>query len=236
MMNLKYYLRGLGIGVIVTALIMGIATGGKEKLSNAEIRERAKALGMVEEGTLLENASQTPLEEAEKAQEGLETITQEPDAVKEPDEDTEEMKKSAEEEMAEAGEPDTTPEEPEAISEEPDTKPEEPDQTADEPAKVVETPNEMAEEDPTDPVMDEVEGTQKEEPSAAGSVSIRIVQGDGSYSACKRLEEAGLIESASEFDLFLYQNGYDKKIRAGTFEIPANADGEKIARIITGLE
>ncbi len=229
MMNLKYYLRGLGIGVIVTALIMGIATGGKEKLSNAEIRERAKALGMVEEGTLLENASQTPLEEAEKAQEGLETITQEPDAVKEPDEDTEEMKKSAEEEMAEAGEPDTTPEEPEAISEEPD-------QTADEPAKVVETPNEMAEEDPTDPVMDEVEGTQKEEPSAAGSVSIRIVQGDGSYSACKRLEEAGLIESASEFDLFLYQNGYDKKIRAGTFEIPANADGEKIARIITGLE
>ena len=229
MMNLKYYLRGLGIGVIVTALIMGIATGGKEKLSNAEIRERAKALGMVEEGTLLENASQTPLEEAEKAQEGLETITQEPDAVKEPDEDTEEMKKSAEEEMAEAGEPDTTPEEPEAISEEPD-------QTADEPAKVVETPNEMAEEDPTDPVVDEVEGTQKEEPSAAGSVSIRIVQGDGSYSACKRLEEAGLIESASEFDLFLYQNGYDKKIRAGTFEIPANADGEKIARIITGLE
>ena len=229
MMNLKYYLRGLGIGVIVTALIMGIATGGKEKLSNAEIRERAKALGMVEEGTLLENASQTPLEEAEKAQEGLETITQEPDAVKEPDEDTEEMKKSAEEEMAEADEPDTTPEEPEAISEEPD-------QTADEPAKVVETPNEMAEEDPTDPVMDEVEGTQKEEPSAAGSVSIRIVQGDGSYSACKRLEEAGLIESASEFDLFLYQNGYDKKIRAGTFEIPANADGEKIARIITGLE
>ena len=148
--------------------------------------------------------------------------------MKEPDEDTEEMKKSAEEEMAEAGEPDTTPEEPEAISEEPD-------QTADEPAKVVETPNEMAEEDPTDPVMDEVEGTQKEEPSAAGSVSIRIVQGDGSYSACKRLEEAGLIESASEFDLFLYQNGYDKKIRAGTFEIPANADGEKIARIITAV-
>lgn len=243
MMNLKYYLRGLGIGVIVTALIMGIATGGKEKLSNAEIRERAKALGMVEEGTLLENASQTPLKEAEKEQEGLETITQEPDAVKEPDEDTEEMKELAEEEMAESGEPDTKPEdpdikpeEPDIKPEEPDTKPEEPDQTADEPAKVVETPNEMAEEDPADPVMDEVEETQKEAPPATGSVSIRIVQGDGSYSACKRLEEAGLIESASEFDLFLYQNGYDKKIRAGTFEIPANADGEKIARIITGLE
>ena len=55
-MNLKYYLRGLGVGILVTALIMSIAAKGKETLSNEEIKERAKALGMVEEGTLLENA------------------------------------------------------------------------------------------------------------------------------------------------------------------------------------
>ena len=30
-MNLKYYLRGLGIGIVVTAIIMGIAFGGKEQ-------------------------------------------------------------------------------------------------------------------------------------------------------------------------------------------------------------
>ena len=53
---------------------------------------------------------------------------------------------------------------------------------------------------------------------------------------CKKLEEAGLIESASEYDLFLYQNGYDKKIRAGTVEIPAGAGQEEIARIICGIE
>ena len=33
MMNLKSYLRGLGIGVVVTALIMGIVTGRKRKPS-----------------------------------------------------------------------------------------------------------------------------------------------------------------------------------------------------------
>ena len=53
-MNLKYYLRGLGIGIIVTALILGFSVGGKEKtLSNEEIKERAKELGMTEENVVL---------------------------------------------------------------------------------------------------------------------------------------------------------------------------------------
>ena len=48
-MKLKYYLRGLGIGVICTAIIMGIALSGnkKETLSDIEIIERARLLGMV---------------------------------------------------------------------------------------------------------------------------------------------------------------------------------------------
>lgn len=48
-MKLKYYLRGLGVGIICTAVIMGIALSGneKEKLTDAEIVERARLLGMV---------------------------------------------------------------------------------------------------------------------------------------------------------------------------------------------
>lgn len=48
-MKLKYYLRGLGVGIICTAIIMGIALSGKEKekLTDAEIVERARLLGMV---------------------------------------------------------------------------------------------------------------------------------------------------------------------------------------------
>ncbi len=52
-MKLKYYLRGLGIGIIGTAIVMGIALSGKkETLSDEEIIERAEVLGMVMEGKL----------------------------------------------------------------------------------------------------------------------------------------------------------------------------------------
>ncbi len=53
-MKLKYYLRGLGIGIIGTAIVMGIALSGKkETLSDEEIIERAEVLGMVMEGELV---------------------------------------------------------------------------------------------------------------------------------------------------------------------------------------
>ena len=52
-MKLKYYLGGLGIGIIVIAIVMGIALSGKkETLSDEEIIERAEVLGMVMEGEL----------------------------------------------------------------------------------------------------------------------------------------------------------------------------------------
>ncbi|SFB66971.1 hypothetical protein [Butyrivibrio sp. YAB3001] len=48
-MKLKYYMRGMGIGIILTAMVMGFALGGrKATISNAEVIKRAKALGMVE--------------------------------------------------------------------------------------------------------------------------------------------------------------------------------------------
>ena len=47
-MKLKYYLRGLGIGIIVTTLVLMVAfSGKKEKLSDQEIMQRAEQLGMV---------------------------------------------------------------------------------------------------------------------------------------------------------------------------------------------
>ena len=51
-MKLKYYLRGLGIGILVTALIMGISAGRIKQMSDEEVRARARELGMVESTTL----------------------------------------------------------------------------------------------------------------------------------------------------------------------------------------
>ncbi len=45
-MKLKYYMRGLGIGIILTTLIIAIANPKKE-ISDQEVKKRAEALGMV---------------------------------------------------------------------------------------------------------------------------------------------------------------------------------------------
>ncbi len=54
--HLKYYLRGMGSGIILAALLLGAAGRMRESetvmLTDAQIRERALAMGMVEVNTL----------------------------------------------------------------------------------------------------------------------------------------------------------------------------------------
>ena len=46
-MKLRYYMRGLGIGIFVTAILMALTIHGKtERLTDEQIIERAEALGM----------------------------------------------------------------------------------------------------------------------------------------------------------------------------------------------
>lgn len=98
-MKLKYYLRGLGIGMAVTALILGISFSGRQgqeaqTLTDEQIRERASELGMVDNSELtlaaLQNSaqSQTTMEpevtEESKLTADPETTT-EPEATAEPE-------------------------------------------------------------------------------------------------------------------------------------------------------
>lgn len=97
-MKLKYYLRGLGIGILVTALVMGVA-GGK-KLTDEEIKARALQLGMVEgsmtnvlsdlqantdEETKANNAVEEsiPVMETAEATQESETVTENVEVTKE---------------------------------------------------------------------------------------------------------------------------------------------------------
>lgn len=85
-MKLKYYLRGLGVGIICTAVIMGIATSGKskERLTDAEIIERARLLGMV----MAEEAKDEEPKDAAKKEESKaeEPKTEKPKTEKSKDE------------------------------------------------------------------------------------------------------------------------------------------------------
>lgn len=65
------------------------------------------------------------------------------------------------------------------------------------------------------------------------TVEIRVISGDSSVSVSRRVFEAGLVESAVEFDQYLCKEGYDKYICVGTYDIPSNADFETLAKILT---
>ena len=94
-MKLKYYLRGLGIGMIVTALILGISFShrqGQETqiLTDDQIRERAEQLGMVDSSELtlaaLQNSVQQQAQEnTEKTEASPEPETEETTTTSEPE-------------------------------------------------------------------------------------------------------------------------------------------------------
>ena len=119
-MKLKYYLRGLGIGMAVTALILGISFSGRQgqeaqTLTDEQIRERASELGMVDSSELtlaaLQNSAQPQTTMEPEVTEESETMT-EREATAEP-ETTTEPEATAEPEMT--TKPEAT-EEPELIT------------------------------------------------------------------------------------------------------------------------
>ena len=163
-MKLKYYLRGLGIGILVTAVIMGVTQGSrKETLSDREIRERAAALGMVEPGNSLADleAAETPV------------ATEIPAATEAP--------------------------------------------------AATETPEVTVR--PTQKPAEEEEG---------GSYTFEIQAGDSSYQVAYRLQQAGLVADARDFDNYLCSKGYDRKLKTGSYEIPETATEEEISEILCG--
>ncbi len=68
-MNLKYFLRGLGIGIVGTVIIFNIFGNKPEKevLTDAEIIERAQTLGMVMEDKKIEETLEQILNNQEEA-------------------------------------------------------------------------------------------------------------------------------------------------------------------------
>ena len=190
-MKLKYYLRGLGLGILVTALILGIAHMAQDKkqgMTDEEVITRAKELGMTESMVLADMVSSRE-ENTEQSAEPESTV--EASSQPESDPSTEEKAEDNTEESSEA-------ESSEAESSEPESTP--------------------------DSTLSDGQET----------VEIHIVSGDSSVSVSKKLAEAGLVEDVKEYDRYLCANGYDKKIRVGSYTISVNATLEEIAKIITG--
>ncbi len=202
-MKLKIYLRGLGIGIVVTALILGIS-GGQKEMSDAEVIARAKQLGMVEAetetGKLSDNYGAEKIETEKNNTE--ESRTNESEQVAETEAETTAVEQEAEEETT-AVEQETE----EEASKAPELKEETQDVTEKETVEEIQNP--------------------------AQTIEVTIVSGDDSAAASRRIYEAGLVESAADLDKYLCSNGYSKKVVSGTYKIPVGSDNETIAKIIT---
>ncbi|MDD6201799.1 MAG: hypothetical protein PUB13_02520 [Lachnospiraceae bacterium] len=196
-MKLRYYLRGLGIGILVTAALFLSMKDSAKPMTDAQVIARAKELGMIENPVL------SDLEIESESDEQEETITE----------------SSVPQETV----PETTETEAESTAEEP-TEAELTEAESTEPSQA----EEMAQADE----KSQVEEPITQELQEGNTVIIVVNKGDGSDTVSRKLYEAGLVEDAKTFDRYLMQNGYDRKIAAGSHEIPVNASDKEIAEIL----
>ncbi len=246
-MKLKYYLRGMGIGIILTAIVMGFALGGrKATLSDAEIIKRAKTLGMVEqsaqvlaeaqsdsEGSKNDTSSSDPslAEKGEKiSDKDQQEVSLSDTSISEVAPKTQESQTARAEESANAGE---SNEESEASIVE--TKI--PETTASEASTSETTTTETAStetatsETTTSETTTETQ-TETEPVITGPTKTVTIPGGTSSEGVAAILEREGLVDSATAFNRYLVETGKDRIIRSGTKTFPENATYDEIIEII----
>lgn len=205
-MKLKYYLRGAGIGVIVSTLILMIAFGvyqGKTKETVPADTENtsqeltiAEALSELDTETGTETTDVAVTETGETAAAAEETEIQPGEEATGPGEETEEPAETADEPAEEAGETAEAVDEPAVETGEPD----------------------------------EADMTVKK------TVSVVIQGGDSPMVVAHKLVTAGAVDDENQFYRYLLDHGLNDGIEIGNFSIPEGADYETVARIITTNE
>lgn len=202
-MKLRYYLRGLGLGILVTAAFF-IASNSKDTMTDAEVKARAKELGMIENTVLTDLESSTEVKESIVEVESSEVETEiEVSTV----EETTVMESTTEE---------TTMEEMTTVAE-------------------LETEEDTNNKTAVENKENEPASTDIKNTGNGTEVIVTVNRGDGSDTVARRLQELGVIPDAGEFDRFLMQNGYDRKISTGEHIIPANASWDEIGRTLCNM-
>lgn len=220
-MKLKYYLRGIGIGLIITTVVMALAfmLHKDELISDEEVRRRAEALGMVmpeETGgrdTLSNNdgaspeALNTPQGEKNDIGSGGDDAAAQPVSAMKDDENKPGGKDAGQVSEEKASDTKASDKKDASDKENADEADKKKDKNADEP-----------------------------EPGAGEEVELSIVGGEYSDIVSQKLYKAGLIEDAEDFNKYLADGGYDNLIQPGTYMIPVGADYDTIIGIITEKE
>lgn len=172
-MNFKYYLRGLGTGIVVTLIIVTISNSLR---GNKTVSENAAQPSSVQ-----------PTSAIEAILNNQRTTQAYGDAA------------SADATSADAASADVTS------------------------ADVISADTSSAE-----TVSDNVQQGQQERNI---TVSFETIQ--SSEAAAQLLEKAGIVDNWRNFNSYLVNNGYDRKVSGGTFSFSGNESYKEIAGIIT---
>ena len=238
-MKRKYYMRGLGIGVIITAILFTLVfPKNKQEITEAEIIAKAKELGYVKksEGITPEDINKIKEQEGMgTTPEGTQESTITPDTTPEPS-------GTPGPTMSPVPTPDapTPPEEPD--------KPDAPEMPTKVPTREVlpDTPTPEPTKAPTEAVKPtatatpatEVEPTATTAPTkapATGTITVTIERGMTASKVARLLESVGLIDNGTEFSAYLRKNDLAYDINIGTFSIPVGATYEEIGKILTEI-
>lgn len=206
-MKLKYFLRGVGMGIIITTLILMIGFNTKGKMTDEQIINRALELGLVYSSNSdgLELATATVAEPSSSSQ--AETNAAQTTATQ-----SDEAQTTATETTT--AENTTT----EAVTTETATTEAATTETATTETYVAETTTEK-------PVSVE---------TTAESYTFSIQGGTSSYRVAVDLYEHGMVDNPDTFDEYLENTGYSNIIRIGQFTVTRGMSYEDIALIITG--
>lgn len=215
-MRFKYYLRGAGVGILVTTIVLSIAFFRfKPTLTADEIRLQARKLGMVE----AEEAEKQNTEKETNEKENTETNKKED--PEDPSKQTEDPKKDAEDTKEEAEkEKDTEKDSKKEDSTEKDSKKED---SAEKDSKKEDSEKEST-------AQKTEEKKDEEEPK-----KIRFVVSGGEFSdvICEHLKDKGLIKNAERYNRWLGRHGYDNKIQPGVYHIKEGSTYREIAEILS---
>lgn len=202
-MKLKYYLRGIGIGIIVTAIILSIVNGvsnSSNKMTNPQIVEKAKELGMVTK------------DEYDIVKQDLNTAKSDIDDLKA------ELTKADTKEKKESDDGSNGSEETQAD-----------DKSTDE-SKSEKTDNKSSDEEKSNS-SDKAKLTDPSQ--MAKDISFTISSGMGSEDVAKVLEQKGIIVSASEFNKYLVESGNANYLQIGEFKADEGESYDSIISKIT---
>lgn len=209
-MKFKYMIRGLGLGIIMTAAVMGAY--GRKAVADARVAV-LREYGLDGDNMIVgknEADSEASVPESEVA-------TTEPVIVR--DEGIENEISSVLDAAKESEQAISQPQEGVAGDQDP---------------SVPENPGDEAMAGEGDAAVPEVEDGGDVAAAPEGSVlKITISKGDDSGTVARKLRNAGLIENAAEYDAYLMQHGYDKKLNTGTKEISITDSWQEMAEKLT---